>query len=76
MTELLEKALAEVSKLSGDEQDRIARLLLLELEDEAMWDRSFASSQDSLSELADEALAEHAAGRSREIGDELELPRD
>ena len=76
MTELLEKALAEVSKLSGDEQDRIARLLLLELEDEAIWDRSFASSQDFLSELADEALAEHGAGRSREIGDELELPRD
>jgi len=76
MTELLEKALAEVSKLSGDEQDRIARLLLLELEDEAIWNKSFASSQDLLSELADEALAEHAAGRSREIGDELELPRD
>ncbi len=76
MTELLEKALAEVSKLSGDEQDRIARLLLLELEDEAIWDRSFAASQDFLSGLADQALAEHAAGRSREIGDELELPRD
>jgi hypothetical protein len=76
VTELLEKALAEVSKLSGDEQDRIARFLLLELEDEASWDRSFASSQDLLAGLADEALAEHSAGRSREIGDELEIPRD
>ena len=76
MTELLEKALAEVSKLPGDEQDRIARFLLLGLEDEASWDNSFASSQDALAGLADEALAEHRLGRSRLIGDELELPRD
>ena len=76
MTELLEKALAGVSKLPGDEQDRIARFVLLELEDEANWDKSFASSQDSLAEMADEALAENRLGRSRLIGDELELPRD
>lgn len=76
MTELLEKALAEVSKLPGEEQDRIARLLLLELEDESQWDQAFASSQDVLADLADKALEEHSTGRSRVIGDELELPRD
>jgi len=26
--------------------------------------------------MADKALSEHSAGRSREIGDELEIPRD
>lgn len=76
MTELLEKLLAEVSRLPADEQDRIARLLLLELEDEAGWERSIASSQDILSEMAVKALDEHSAGRSRDIGYELELPRD
>lgn len=76
MTELLEKAIAEVSKLSGEEQDRLARLLLLELEDQRAWDQSFASTQDQLASLADEAAEEHAAGRSRVIGDELEVPRN
>lgn len=31
------------------------------------WDRSFARSQDALARLADEALAEHRAGRTKPL---------
>jgi hypothetical protein len=40
---------------------------LQELEDERRWDRSFANSQDALARLADEALAEHHAGRTEPL---------
>ena len=33
--------------------------------DEEIWDRQFAESQDQLAKLADEALAEHRAGKTR-----------
>jgi hypothetical protein len=36
MTELLQQAIAEVSKLSDEQQDAIATLILEELEDEAV----------------------------------------
>jgi hypothetical protein len=59
MTELLEKAFAKASELSTDEQDLLAQSLLDDLAAEEKWDESFARSQDELSTLADEALAEH-----------------
>jgi hypothetical protein len=34
-------------------------------DDERLWDVQFASSQDELAKLADEALAEHRAGKTR-----------
>ena len=65
MTELLERALAEVAKLSPTDQDAIAAIILEELEDERRWDESFARSADVLERLADEALAEHRAGKTK-----------
>ncbi|MGH8477463.1 MAG: hypothetical protein ACRERV_01840 [Methylococcales bacterium] len=59
MTELLDKAFAEASKLNETEQNCFARWLLHELESEKKWGEMFAESQDLLSQLADEALAEH-----------------
>jgi hypothetical protein len=56
MTKLLEKAVKEISKLTENEQDALAQLILDELEDEKKWDNSFSKSQDALSNLADEAL--------------------
>jgi len=36
------------------------------------WEEAFASSQEALSRLADEALAEHRAGRTKRLNvDEL-----
>lgn len=67
MTQLLEKAFAKASELSAEEQDAIAELVLKEIESEKRWDEAFAGSPDLLSELADEALAEHRAGKTEDL---------
>jgi len=67
MTKLLEKAMAEVSRLSEQEQDALATWILDELASERRWDKSFARSEDALAQLADEALAEHHEGRTEPL---------
>ncbi len=67
MTELLEKAFSEATKLSKREQDALAAWILEELASERHWDKAFADSTDILAQLADEALAEHQAGRTQEL---------
>ena len=64
MTQLLERAFTEASKLPEPEQDAVASFLLAELESEQRWAHSFASSQEQLAQLADEALREFAAGQT------------
>lgn len=64
MTPLLEKAFAEAAKLPESEQESLAQWILRELESERTWDEAFANSADALATLADEALAEHRAGRT------------
>ncbi len=44
MTELLERAFNEVSKLSNTEQDSLAEWLLEELNSEAKWRKVFSES--------------------------------
>jgi len=67
MTQLLEKALSAVAKLPESEQDAVAALLLEELASEQRWPQSFAKSQDVLATLAEEALADYAAGRTKPL---------
>ena len=67
MTKLLEKAFEEASKLPENEQNALARALLEELASERRWDELFASSGDLLSQLAEEALEDHRAGRTEEL---------
>jgi len=67
MTQLLEKALSEVAKLPDAEQDAVAAILLQELASERRWSEAFASSQDLLARLAEKALVEHAAGRTKPL---------
>jgi len=67
MTRALEAAIAKLAGLPAEEQDRIARWLLDELEDEDRWARQFATSQEALSKLAAEARADRAAGRTTEL---------
>ena len=67
MTQLLEKALSEVAKLPASEQDAVAAIVLDELACEQRWTESFAKSQDVLARLAEEALSEHAAGRTKPL---------
>ena len=70
MTKLLEQAFAEANKLSEEDQDALATFLLAELASERRWTRAFSDSQDLLSQLADEALAEHHAGKTQELDPE------
>ena len=65
MTQLLEKVMTEVAKLPDSEQDALAAILLEEIESERRWTELFSRSQDKLAELAREALADHAAGRTK-----------
>ena len=65
MTELLEQAIEHLRALDADKQDAIATLIMEELEDEAKWDASFASSQDLLADLAAEAISEYNAGQTQ-----------
>ncbi|MGE5303679.1 MAG: hypothetical protein ACM3TN_10155 [Alphaproteobacteria bacterium] len=70
MTKLLQKAFDEASKLPDVEQDALGRILLEELASERRWEDLFAGSHDLLEELADQALAEHEAGRTEKLDPE------
>ena len=67
MTKLLEKALQEVEKLPASEQDAVAAILLEELASEKRWANSFDKSQGQLAKLAEQALAEYNAGRTKPL---------
>ena len=67
MTKLLEQALAKARELPEVEQDAIAQMVLEEIESERKWDERFSRSADKMRKLADQAWAEHEAGRSEEL---------
>jgi len=58
MTELLEKAFEEASKLPEVDQNALAKWVLDELHSEREWAKAFAESEDVLEQLAAEAMAE------------------
>ncbi len=68
MTKLLERAFAEASKLPAAEQELLASRLLTELAEEDDFDRAITATTDRLSRLAVEALVEHHAGLTQELG--------
>jgi hypothetical protein len=70
MTRTLDAAIAKLSTLPAEEQDRVARWLLDELADEEHWARQFGASQDTLSKLAAEARVDRAAGRDSTLDPE------
>ena len=67
MTALMEQVWTEVSTLPEREQDMVAQIILDTIRDEQAWDRQFAESHDFLEHLADRALADYQAGRTREL---------
>ena len=67
MTQLLERAFVEVTQLLDEQQDAIAALILAEIKSERRWEEAFAQSQDELAKLAEEALAEHRAGKTKRL---------
>jgi len=76
VTQLLERAFTEASKLPDPEQDAFASLLLAELDSERRWAQAFADTQDQLGALADEALREFDAGETRPMDLERDFPHD
>jgi hypothetical protein len=73
MTEMLEKAIAELNKLPASQQDTMAQWILEELEDEARWEQTFAKSLPQLEQLARKACDDYHAGQTEELDpDDLE----
>ena len=70
MTKALEEAFREASKLPEAEQDALAEAIKAEISSAQDWDSAFARSQDVLEHLADEALADHRAGRTKPLDPE------
>jgi len=65
VTKLLEQSFSAVSKLSEEEQDAIAALIMEELASERQWAEAFSKSQDELAKLAEEALEEFRTGKTK-----------
>lgn len=70
MTQLLEQAFAAAARLPAEDQDALARTLLRELASERGIDERLAATPDAIARLADEALAEHRAGRTEPLDPE------
>jgi hypothetical protein len=73
MTNLLTKAIEVATKLPPEQQDAVAAIILDEISSEDRWDEAFATSQDVLSALAKEALAEHAARKSTPLNNDSDF---
>ena len=67
MTKLAEQAWAALQELDDREQDRLARMILEDIESERKWDELFAKSQDVLEKLAREAQEDYEAGRTEPL---------
>ena len=67
MTRTLNAAIAKLSNLPPEEQDRMGQWLLEELRDDDIWTRQFAESQDALTKLAAEGRAERARGSTTDL---------
>ena len=72
MTELLEKAIEELTRLTDEQQNTMGQWILEELEDEQRWNAAFANSLPQLEQLATKALQDYQDGRTQELNpDEL-----
>jgi hypothetical protein len=63
MTEALSHAFLEAQKLSSEEQNVIAAIILEEIKDEESWSLKFAESQGALSRLAEKVRQDIREGR-------------
>jgi len=67
MGKLLERAIAEASKLPEGGQEAIGAWLLAEIESERRWDELFSRPSTILERMADDALREHDAGLTQPL---------
>jgi len=68
MTTLLQQAFEKASQLPADLQDQLAQDLLEDIAGEMRWDTTLAHSENLLEKLAEKALREFEAGRTRSQG--------
>ena len=66
----LELVISEIEKLPPEEQNQFAAWILEELHSEQRWAKLFEKSGDLLSHLADEALAEQKARKTKKLNPE------
>lgn len=67
MTKLLATAFRKASELPPEAQDELAKLLLEELANEDRWSTAFDGALSGLETLADEAIAENEAKRTKPL---------
>jgi len=65
MTNALQKAFEAASRLPARLQDELAAAILEELHGDQAWEATLAESLPELERLAQEALQERSAGRTR-----------
>jgi len=68
MTTLLQQAFEKAAQLPADLQDQLAQDLLDAIAGKLQWDTTLAHSEDLLEKLAEKALREFEAGRTRPQG--------
>ncbi|MDO8667193.1 MAG: hypothetical protein Q7J79_11310 [Gemmatimonadales bacterium] len=70
MTKALKKAFDVASRLPDQEQDALAAAILEELAADERWEAAVAAAPGALERLADEALSEYRAGRTKPLDPE------
>ncbi len=74
MTELLERAIAQLKTLPSSEQDSLATILLAEMESERIWKDKFESTtDDQWRQMADMVRQKIAAGETTSLADVFHL---
>ena len=63
----------QINALPPEEQDAVASLILEEIESEKRWDELFAGSQGQLVRLAEEAITEYKAGKTKPLDPDRDL---
>ena len=67
MTKALKRAFDAASQLPEKDQDALAAAILEELAADERWEAALAAAPAVLERLADEALGEHRAGRTKPL---------
>ena len=69
MNQMLREAFDQAADLPPEEQDRFAKFMLAELDGEREWEQllNLPESDDLLTRMGDQALAEHRAGQTQPL---------
>ncbi len=67
MTKLANEAFAKLRELDDAEQDRLAQLIIDDIEMDKRWDAMFAKSQGLLEEMANSAKSDYESGLTDEL---------